>query len=84
MWWNLNQVGECLMLVCKTPLRINLMAGLMVGIVLLALARSVYAPNLERNNTSRNRHTVRVSFSISMTRMAGYAFLVFQSQRNSR
>jgi len=63
MWLNLNQVGECLMLVCKPLHRINLIAGLMVGIVLLALAPlSLQAQPRTEQYFPETGHTVRGEF----------------------
>lgn len=63
MWWNLNQVGECLMLVNKPPLRVNLIASLMVGIVLLTLAPlSLRAQVPTEQYFPETGHTVRGEF----------------------
>ncbi len=63
MWWHLNQVGECLMRVYKPPLHINLIAGLMVGIVLLAIAPlGLHAQTQAEQYFSETGHTVRGEF----------------------
>ncbi len=63
MWWHLNQVGECLMKVHKTSLRINLVVGLMVGIVLATFAPlSLLAQSQSEQYFSETGHTVRGEF----------------------
>jgi len=76
MWLNLNQVGECLMPVCKPPPshQPNCRPAGRDHASWRSL-RSVCRPNLERNNTSRNRaYRGAASFSISLTRAADCAF----------
>ncbi len=63
MWWHLNQVGECLMQVHKPPLHINLIAGLMVGIVLVMLAPlGLLAQSQSEQYFPETGHTVRGEF----------------------
>jgi hypothetical protein len=63
MWWHLNQVGKCLMQVHKSLFRINLIASLMVGILLLAIAPlTLHAQPQPEQYFSETGHTVRGEF----------------------
>lgn len=63
MWWNLNQVGECLMLVYKPSFRALLLIGLMVGTVLFALAPlGLLAQSQSEQYFRETGHTVRGEF----------------------
>ena len=63
MGWYLNQVGECLMKVYKPSNRINLIVGLLLGVVLLAVAPvGLLAQSQPEQYFPETGHTVRGEF----------------------